>query len=120
VPKSATLSPVFEHPPPVAKKSKYLLLTALEDSQSQCKADLRASMVAYLAQMEEAERQCLAAKLVELFMADTSQQQLSHSVSFAPPEDEETQFVVAEKTSSFMALNDLINQPETAQKLERL
>jgi hypothetical protein len=53
---------------------------------------------------------------VELFLAETPQ---SHSVSFAPPEDEETQFVVAEKTSSFMALNDLINQPEASPTPER-
>lgn len=67
--------------------------------------------------MQEAERQCLAAKLVDLFLAETPQ---SHSVSFAPPEDEETQFVVAEKTSSFMALNDLINQAETSPTPERV
>ena len=53
---------------------------------------------------------------MELFLAETPQ---SHSVSFAPPEDEETQFVVAEKTSSFMALNDLINQPEASPTPER-
>jgi hypothetical protein len=91
-------------------------LTALEETQSHLKADLKASIAAYLAQMEETERQCLATKLVELFLAEAHQ---SHSVSFAPPEDEEIQFAVAEKTSSFMALNDLINQPETTPKPER-